>query len=155
MNEERRSPRDSSSAIRNFINKTSDADADEFRSEIPLPPGPFPFVIAIVPAYNEQESILRTLTSLSEQTKRPDEIIVLADNCTDDTIPIALAAGVSVVETDGNADGKAGALNSLLGQILPFWTPKIAFWSWMQTRSCHHSSWSQQQERSTASPENR
>lgn len=119
MNEERRSPRDSSSAIRNFINKTSDADADEFRSEIPLPPGPFPFVIAIVPAYNEQESILRTLTSLSEQTKRPDEIIVLADNCTDDTIPIALAAGVSVVETDGNADGKAGALNSLLGQILP------------------------------------
>lgn len=80
---------------------------------------PFPFVIAVIPAYNEQDSLLRTIESLRRQTRRPDEIIVLADNCTDGTVSIALAAGVSVVETINNGDGKAGALNSLLSDILP------------------------------------
>lgn len=79
----------------------------------------FPFVIAIIPAYNEQDSIERTLNSLRNQTRRPDEIIVVADNCTDDTISLALAAGVSVMESRNNADGKAGALNGLLNEILP------------------------------------
>ncbi len=80
---------------------------------------PFPFVIAIIPAYNEQDSIERTIGSLRAQTRRPDEIIVLADNCTDATVALALAAGVSVMESVNNADGKAGALNSLLADILP------------------------------------
>lgn len=80
---------------------------------------PFPFVIAIIPAYNEQDSILKTLKSLKTQTRPPDEIIVLADNCTDDTIPLVIAAGVTIVESRDNADGKAGALNQLLDQILP------------------------------------
>lgn len=80
---------------------------------------PFPFVIAIIPSYNEQDSILRTIESLRRQTRRADEIIVLADNCTDATVAIALAAGVSVVDTVGNGDGKAGALNALLAEIMP------------------------------------
>lgn len=80
---------------------------------------PFPFVIAIIPAYNEQDSIVRTITGLRDQTRRADEIIVLADNCTDDTVTMALAAGVSVVESLGNQGGKAGALNALLAEILP------------------------------------
>lgn len=80
---------------------------------------PFPFVIAVIPSYNEQDSILRTIESLRSQTRRPDEIIVLADNCTDGTVAIALAAGVSVVETVDNGDGKAGALNALLAEIMP------------------------------------
>ena len=79
----------------------------------------FPFVIAIIPAYNEQDSITRTIHSLMEQTRRPDEIIVLADNCTDGTVPLALAMGVAVVDSSGNEDGKAGALNALLSEILP------------------------------------
>lgn len=79
----------------------------------------FPFVIAIVPAYNEQDHVLRTLKSLRDQTRRPDEIIVLADNCTDGTVALALAAGVSVVETKKNRDGKGGALNQLLKKIMP------------------------------------
>lgn len=80
---------------------------------------PFPFVIAIVPAYNEQDAILRTIDSLRNQTRRPDEIIVLSDNCTDKTVSLALGAGVSVVETTDNGDGKAGALNELLNEIMP------------------------------------
>ncbi|MGJ9372612.1 glycosyltransferase family 2 protein [Nesterenkonia sp. CF4.4] len=75
--------------------------------------------MAIIPAFNEQDSILKTLNGLRNQTRLTDEIIVLADNCTDDTIAIALEAGVSVVESAGNARGKAGALNDLLGEILP------------------------------------
>ncbi|MBU3687162.1 MAG: glycosyltransferase family 2 protein [Mycobacterium sp.] len=80
---------------------------------------PFPFVIAVVPAFNEQEMILRTIDSLRAQTRRADEIIVLADNCTDGTVAIALAAGVSVVATVDNGDGKAGALNALLAEMMP------------------------------------
>ena len=79
---------------------------------------PFPFVVAIIPAYNEQDSILGSIASLRQQTRRPDEIIVLANNCTDDTIYIAFAAGVSVVESQ-SPDGKAGALNDLFELIMP------------------------------------
>ena len=89
----------------------------------PKPPlrggDPFPFVIAVLPAFNEQDMILRTIDSLRAQTRRADEIIVLADNCTDNTVAIALAAGVSVMETVDNGDGKAGALNALLAQLMP------------------------------------
>jgi cellulose synthase/poly-beta-1,6-N-acetylglucosamine synthase-like glycosyltransferase len=79
---------------------------------------PFPFVIAIIPAYNEQDSILRTIASLRSQTRRPDEIIVVVNRCTDDTEYIAFAAGVSVVESE-SPDGKAGALNDLFDLIVP------------------------------------
>jgi len=79
----------------------------------------FPFVIAIIPSYNEQDSILGAIASLRSQTRRADEIIVLANDCTDDTAFIALAAGVSVVEAVGIGDGKAGALNVLFADLLP------------------------------------
>ena len=109
--------------IRRFIDEGQHPEsvAERFMVTKPALPGgrAFPFVIAIIPAYNEQESILRTIESLRAQTRRADEIIVLADNCTDDTVALALAAGVSVVETVGNGDGKAGALNNLLDEILP------------------------------------
>jgi cellulose synthase/poly-beta-1,6-N-acetylglucosamine synthase-like glycosyltransferase len=80
---------------------------------------PYPFVIALIPAYNEQDSIQNSIESLRNQTRPPEEIIVVADNCTDDTIAIALAAGVSVFESTNNEDGKAGALNEILANLLP------------------------------------
>ena len=79
----------------------------------------YPFVIALVPAYNEELRITETLRSLINQTRPPDEIIVIADNCTDGTAALALAMGVNVVETSKNIDMKAGALNSVLDKILP------------------------------------
>ena len=84
-----------------------------------LPSGdPFPFVVVVIPAYNEQDLILRTIASLRSQTRPPDEIIVVANNCTDDTDFICLATGVSVVESD-SLEGKAGALNDFFNLILP------------------------------------
>jgi cellulose synthase/poly-beta-1,6-N-acetylglucosamine synthase-like glycosyltransferase len=79
----------------------------------------YPFVIALVPAYNEELRVTETLRSLINQTRPPDVIIVIADNCTDGTAALALAMGVNVVETSKNTDMKAGALNSVIDKILP------------------------------------
>jgi cellulose synthase/poly-beta-1,6-N-acetylglucosamine synthase-like glycosyltransferase len=83
-----------------------------------------PFVVAIIPSYNEEDSIRRTIQSLRSQTIRVDEIIVLADNCDDYTVTFALSAGVSVVETVDNGDGKSGALNFLLDELLALMNPE-------------------------------
>ncbi len=79
----------------------------------------YPLVIALVPAYNEELRISETLRSLIDQSRPPDEIIVIADNCTDGTAALAIAMGVNVVETNKNVDMKAGALNSVIDKILP------------------------------------
>ncbi|WOH18021.1 glycosyltransferase family 2 protein [Paenarthrobacter sp. GOM3] len=76
-------------------------------------------VTVLVPAHNESAGITETLLSLNNQTRRPDRIIVVADNCTDDTETLALAQGVEVTGTVGNKDKKAGALNFALGELLP------------------------------------
>lgn len=76
-------------------------------------------ITVLIPAYNEQASLSATLTSLLSQSHRPDRVIVVADNCTDDTAGIARLHGVEVHETVGNRDKKAGALNQVLERILP------------------------------------
>jgi biofilm PGA synthesis N-glycosyltransferase PgaC len=109
--------------IRRFIAEGRHPESATERLTVPKPAlrsgDPFPFVIAVIPAYNEQDSILRTIDSLRRQTRRPDEIIVLADHCTDRTVAIAIAAGVSVTEIADNGDGKAGSLNALLAELMP------------------------------------
>lgn len=76
-------------------------------------------ITVLVPAHNEEALIQATLDSLVAQSHRPERIIVVADNCTDSTIEIARAAGVEVVESVGNTDKKAGALNQVLATLLP------------------------------------
>lgn len=76
-------------------------------------------ITVLVPAHNEADRIGATLASLDGQSRRPDRLMVVADNCTDATVAIAEAAGVEVLETEGNADKKAGALNQALRQLLP------------------------------------
>lgn len=76
-------------------------------------------VIALVPAHNEEQGIAQTVEGLRSQARVPDEIVVVADNCTDDTVKIARAYGTTVFETVGNTDKKAGALNQALRQYLP------------------------------------
>ncbi len=39
----------------------------------------------LVPAYNESLTIGATLESLWGQARRPEKVVVVADNCTDDT----------------------------------------------------------------------
>jgi len=80
--------------------------------------GPVTITI-LVPAHNEAERIGATLASLQRQSRRPDRVIVVADNCTDDTVGIARAAGAEVHPTVGNSHKKAGALNQVLRELLP------------------------------------
>lgn len=76
-------------------------------------------VIALVPAHNEEALIADTVTSLLAQTRRPDRILVVADNCTDRTPELAAEAGAEVFFTRDNSDKKAGGLNQALEQVLP------------------------------------
>ncbi len=60
-----------------------------------------PDVSIIIPAYNEEAGILKTLSSLSASvTNKKVEIIVVNNNSTDDTAGLAIAAGtICVTET--------------------------------------------------------
>ncbi|KRF34627.1 glycosyltransferase [Nocardioides sp. Soil805] len=80
------------------------------------PAGP---LVALLPAHDEEASLGAALDSLRDQTRPPDRIVVVADNCTDRTVEIARARGVEVHETVGNSHKKAGALNQVLDLLLP------------------------------------
>ncbi len=78
-------------------------------------------LIAIIPAYNEGAAIGATVESLMQQTRRPDGIYVVPNNCTDDTAEAAAAAGAYVMPYPGvNPDKKAGAINYALDQLAPY-----------------------------------
>jgi cellulose synthase/poly-beta-1,6-N-acetylglucosamine synthase-like glycosyltransferase len=73
----------------------------------------------LIPAHNEELMLGATLESLAAQTRQPDRVLVVADNCTDATAAIATAHGADVFETVGNTLKKAGALNQVLDVLLP------------------------------------
>jgi biofilm PGA synthesis N-glycosyltransferase PgaC len=73
----------------------------------------------LLPAHNEAESIATTVCALQAQTRIPDAIIVICDNCTDATAEIARNHGATVWTTSGNTHKKAGALNYALQRVLP------------------------------------
>ena len=73
----------------------------------------------LVPAHDEEAVLGATLDSLADQVRPPDRVLVVADNCTDATVEVARGRGVDVVETVGNLDKKAGALNQQLARLLP------------------------------------
>lgn len=75
-------------------------------------------VVAVIAAHNEESCIGATLQSLAEQTRRPDEVFVVADRCSDRTAEIARSFGARVFETSGNRHRKAGALNQALAVVI-------------------------------------
>lgn len=66
-------------------------------------------VTALIPAYNEAESISATIRSLQAQTYPISEIIVINDCSTDDTETIAQALGATVLRPPQNTGSKAAA----------------------------------------------
>ena len=82
-----------------------------------------PVLTAVIPAHNEAATIGETIRSLRHQERPPDRIIVVCDNCTDATAELAMLAGAEVVSTVGNTARKAGALNQVLAQVLPWLSP--------------------------------
>lgn len=79
------------------------------------PPRPVPAEVAVVvliPAHNEAEGIVPTLQDVQKQLRPMDRIVVVADNCSDDTAAIAKAAGAEVIERhDFTQTGKGHALD--------------------------------------------
>lgn len=66
----------------------------------------------VMPAHNEASIICGTLRSILPQLKESDRLIVVADNCSDETATIAAAEGAEVVvREDPNRRGKGYALD--------------------------------------------
>src|SRR5579871_1532823 len=55
-------------------------------------------VAVLIPAHNESAGLLPTLADVKTQLRNTDRIVVVADNCTDDTSTVAAGAGSEVVE---------------------------------------------------------
>jgi len=66
-------------------------------------------ITVIIPAYNEEEAIRETITSVQNQSVPIADIIVVDDHSSDKTSEIALSMGVTVVRTDVNQGTKAKA----------------------------------------------
>jgi cellulose synthase/poly-beta-1,6-N-acetylglucosamine synthase-like glycosyltransferase len=66
----------------------------------------------LVPAHNEAAVIAETLVGLKKEVRPGDRIVVIADNCTDETASIARSHGVEVIERTNLVDrGKGFALD--------------------------------------------
>jgi cellulose synthase/poly-beta-1,6-N-acetylglucosamine synthase-like glycosyltransferase len=75
-------------------------------------------VAVLIPAHNESAGIVATLASLQPQLTAADRLVVVADNCSDDTAQIAQAHGAEViVRTNETQRGKGFALDFGLRHI--------------------------------------
>ena len=89
----------------------------------PIPSGER--VAVVIPAHNEGTNLLPTIADVKGQMLPADTLLVIADNCTDDTAHIASAHGAEVIERcDPTRRGKGYALDFGL-QHLESAPPKI------------------------------
>lgn len=86
-------------------------EAAESGAAVVAPSGAPTRVAILVPAHDEAAGIVATLATLTPQLRAGDRLLVVADNCSDDTAALARAAGAEVVErSDAARAGKGWAL---------------------------------------------
>src|SRR5450631_2734601 len=69
-------------------------------------------VAVLIPAHDETKGILATLNDIKPQLRSTDRLLVVADNCTDDTAAVVASAGAEVtVRSDLTKIGKGYALD--------------------------------------------
>jgi cellulose synthase/poly-beta-1,6-N-acetylglucosamine synthase-like glycosyltransferase len=69
-------------------------------------------IAVLVPAHNESAGLSPTLDDIKRQLRPGDRVLVVADNCTDDTATVARTAGAEVIERQDPARrGKGYALD--------------------------------------------
>ena len=79
---------------------------------------PRPRVAVLIPAYNEAAGIAATISTILPQLTPDDRLLVIADNCTDETAEIARNCGASAIERhDTERKGKGYALDFGLESI--------------------------------------
>lgn len=67
--------------------------------------------VVMIPAHDEKEGVGPTVAGVRSQLAEGDRVLVIADNCTDETADRARAAGAEVIErSDANHRGKGYAL---------------------------------------------
>ena len=76
-----------------------------------------PKVVALIPAHDEEKNITEAVKHLQDQTIGCN-VIVVCDNCKDNTKNIAESLGASIFESAKNIHRKSGALNQVLSQVL-------------------------------------
>jgi cellulose synthase/poly-beta-1,6-N-acetylglucosamine synthase-like glycosyltransferase len=75
-------------------------------------------VAIIIPAHNESAGLLPTIGDINLQLRAGDRMLVVADNCIDDTAAVAAATGVEVIErNDPTKMGKGYALDFALKHL--------------------------------------
>lgn len=83
-------------------------------------------IAVLVPAHNESSGVGPTLDNISQQLNGSDTLIVIADNCTDDTAAVASAHGAEViVRNDMSRRGKGFALAYGLAWLEPRKPPVV------------------------------
>ncbi|MBC7782456.1 MAG: glycosyltransferase [Burkholderiales bacterium] len=69
-------------------------------------------IAVLIPAHNESAMIEATVRSIKTQLTSSDRLLVVADNCTDNTADLALRGGAEVIErSDATNRGKGYALD--------------------------------------------
>jgi cellulose synthase/poly-beta-1,6-N-acetylglucosamine synthase-like glycosyltransferase len=87
-------------------------------SSLPLENTPRPKTTILIPAHNEAAQITEVIQVLQAQLTEQDQVIVIADNCHDDTAELARGTGVKVLEREHKTDrGKGYALAYGMEQI--------------------------------------
>lgn len=79
-------------------------------SDAPPSAEPRPSLAVLVPAHNEEGGVAAMLAAVLPQLRPGDRLLVVADNCSDDTAAAARAAGAEVVERSSELRGKGYAL---------------------------------------------
>src|SRR4051812_40518644 len=67
-------------------------------------------VTAVIPHWNRRDLLLKLLTNLREQVRAFDEIIVVDNGSTDDSVQVAETAGARTIRLERNL-GFAAAVN--------------------------------------------
>jgi biofilm PGA synthesis N-glycosyltransferase PgaC len=77
-------------------------------------------ISVLIPAHNEAAVLKECLDAVVGQTQPVDEIVVVADSCTDDTADVARSFGAVVVETEqgGKAASQDAGLPHVTGDVL-------------------------------------
>lgn len=87
-----------------------------------------PPVAILIPAHNESVGIAETLSNIQREMKPGDRIVVVADNCDDQTADMARSAGAYVVERhDALRRGKGFALDAGIQYLRQAPLPIVVF----------------------------
>ena len=88
------------------------------QSNLDLADAEQPKTTVLIPAHNEAEQIKEVLEVLLKQITTQDRVVVIADNCHDNTAELARSTGVTVLERENLTHrGKGYALDYAIGQI--------------------------------------